>query len=71
MKFNYRGQLKNGKMVDVVDFDFTKEIALCDNNDKIHIDEFETIFVPIDTFKQKFIIKKKTTKKKQQGDSNK
>lgn len=51
MKHKYRGQLNNKKMVDI--FDFDGEYAKCDHGDgKIHIDEFNTIFFPRDTFKK-------------------
>lgn len=67
MKYKFRGQLTNLKMVDI--FDFKEEYALCDHDmGKIHIDEFQTVFVPVNTFKEKFIAKKKAIRKKQDKD---
>lgn len=64
MKYKYRGQLNNGKMVDI--FDFDDEFANCDHNmGKIHIDEFNTIFLSRETFK-KDILKKKEVKVKKE-----
>lgn len=51
MKYKYRGQLNGGQMVDI--FDFDGEYAKCDGKvEKIHIDEFNCIFFPKDTFKK-------------------
>ncbi len=51
MKYKYRGQLNNKKMVDI--FNFDGELAKCDHGaGEIHIDEFNCIFFPRDTFKK-------------------
>ena len=63
MKFNYRGQLKDGSMVDIIDFDGEK--ALCDKDITINIEDIQTIFVPSEVFRDKFIKVKKTRSKKQ------
>lgn len=60
MKFNYRGQLKDGKMIDIIDFE--NDLAICDKDIKIKIDEFQTIFVPTEIFKNKFMRTKKAKK---------
>jgi len=54
MKYIYRGELNNGKMVDI--FKFEGEYAVCDHKmGKIHIDEFNTIYFPRDTFKKQML----------------
>ena len=54
MKYKYRGQLNNGKMVDI--FDFDGQHAKCDHNiGKIHIDDFNSMIVPRETFKKEFL----------------
>ena len=69
MKYKYRGELVNGKVVDV--FDFDGDVAKCDHGDgNIHIDGFNTIFIPKDVFKKDIlkveeVIKTKTASKKQ------
>ena len=70
MKYKYRGQLNDGTMVDV--FDFKEDVAHCDHKKgKVHIDEFNSIIVPRETFKREFLgqdvketkLEKKTVKK--------
>lgn len=50
-KYEYRGQLKSGKIVDI--FNFEGLMASCDHGDgEIHIDDFNCIFCPTEKFKE-------------------
>ena len=56
MKYKFRGQLNDGTMVDI--FDFENDFAKCDHKKgNIHIDEFNSIIIPRDTFKKEFLKK--------------
>jgi len=53
MKFQFRGQLNDKTVVDIIKFD--KDVALCNNGVKINIDEFNTIFYQKDKFKKEIL----------------
>ena len=53
MKFEFRGELNNGSIVDI--FKFEKDIAICDANQSFNIDEFTTIFYQKDKFKKEVL----------------
>ncbi len=58
MRFEFRGELKNRVIVDIIKFD--KDIAICDANQKFNIDEFTTIFYQKDKFKKEVLGIKET-----------
>ena len=64
MKFEFRGQLNNGVIVDI--YKFNKDVAICYNNKEYNIDEFNVIFYQKDKFKKEVlgIDKVKVSKKK-------
>ena len=63
MKFEFRGVLNNGVIVDI--FKFENNIAMCYNDKEYDIDEFNVIFYQKDKFKKEVLgIKEVKTSKK-------